>query len=31
MTSEEILTYVIVKVLEFVMGVEMTLYYGVTV
>jgi hypothetical protein len=30
-TSEELLTHVIVKLLELVLGVEMTLYQGVMV
>jgi|14BtaG_2_1085337.scaffolds.fasta_scaffold08944_7 hypothetical protein len=31
MTSEQVLTHVIVKLLELVLGVEMTLYHGVMV
>lgn len=31
MTSEQILTHVIVRLLELVLGVEMTLYQGVMV
>lgn len=31
MTSEQLLTHVIVKILELVLGVEMTLYQGVMV
>ena len=31
MTSEQLLTHVIVKLIELVLGVEMTLYHGVMV
>jgi len=31
MTSEQLLTHVIVKLLEIILGVEMTLYHGVMV
>ena len=31
MTTEELLTFVVVKVLEFVLGVDMTLYGSVMV
>jgi len=30
-TSEELVTHIIVKLLELVLGVEMTLYHGVMV
>lgn len=31
MTGDEFLTYLIVKVLEYVLGVQMTLYGGINV